>query len=76
MFLGLLLCYLEVSAVKMLFYAAIVNGVLAPPLVVMVTMLTSDSKVMGERTNGPLLKWLGWITAIVMAAAAIGMLIV
>jgi Mn2+/Fe2+ NRAMP family transporter len=42
----------------------------------MVTLLTSDSRVMGERTNGPLLRWLGWITATVMTVAAIAMMIV
>jgi NRAMP (natural resistance-associated macrophage protein)-like metal ion transporter len=74
--LGLALNYLEVNAVKMLFYAAVVNGVLAPPLIVLVTMLTSDKKVMGSRVNSPLLKWLGWLTAVVMAAATIAMIVV
>ena len=74
--LGLALNYLEVNAVKMLFYAAVVNGVLAPPLIVLVTMLTSDKKVMGSRVNSPLLKWLGWLTAVVMTAATIAMIVV
>jgi NRAMP (natural resistance-associated macrophage protein)-like metal ion transporter len=74
--LGLVLNFLEVNAVKMLFYAAVVNGVLAPPLIVLVTMLTSDKKVMGSRVNSPLLKWLGWLTAVVMAAATIAMIVV
>ncbi|HSB08314.1 MAG TPA: divalent metal cation transporter [Blastocatellia bacterium] len=74
--LGLVLNYLKVSAVKMLFYAAVVNGVLAPPLIVLVTILTSDRKVMGRRTNSALLKWLGWLTAVVMTAATIAMIVV
>lgn len=74
--LGLALNLLKVNAVKMLFYAAVINGVLAPPLIVLVTMLTSDSKVMGDRVNSPLLKWLGWATAFVMTAATIAMLVV
>lgn len=73
--LGLALNYLKVNAVKMLFYAAVVNGVLAPPLIVLVTMLTSDKKVMGSRTNSPLLKVLGWLTALVMTAATIAMVL-
>ena len=74
--LGLALNFFEINAVEMLFYAAVVNGVLAPPLIVLVTMLTSDEKVMGERVNPPLLKWLGWITAAVMAAATVAMILV
>lgn len=74
--LGLALNFFEINAVEMLFYAAVVNGVLASPLIVLVTMLTSDEKVMGKRVNSPLLKWLGWITAAVMTAATVAMILV
>ncbi len=68
--LGLGLDYLGLNAVKMLFWAAVLNGVLAPPLVALVTLLTSDPKVMGNRVNSPVLRWLGWVTATVMFAAS------
>ncbi|HZM87982.1 MAG TPA: divalent metal cation transporter [Blastocatellia bacterium] len=74
--LGLALNYFKMNAVKMLFYAAVINGVLAPPLIVLVTMLTSDKKVMGSRVNNRLLKWAGWVTAAVMTAATIAMIVV
>jgi len=73
MLLGLVLDYAGVNAVKMLFWSAVLNGVLAPPLIVLVVMLTSSQAIMGERANPPFLKWLGWITAAVMTAAAIAM---
>lgn len=73
--LGLALDYLELNAVRMLFWAAVVNGVLAPPLLVLVVMLTSDPKVMGERVNPPLLRLLGWATVFVMAAASAAMFV-
>jgi NRAMP (natural resistance-associated macrophage protein)-like metal ion transporter len=63
----------HLDAVKMLFWSAILNGLLAPPLVVIVVMLTSDRKVMGNRTNSRSMKWLGWICAVIMSAAAIGL---
>jgi Mn2+/Fe2+ NRAMP family transporter len=47
--------------------------VLAPPLIVLVVLLTSNKKIMGERINPPMLKWLGWTTAVIMAAAAMAM---
>ncbi|HJZ67904.1 MAG TPA: divalent metal cation transporter [Blastocatellia bacterium] len=74
--IGLALDFLRVNAVKMLFYAAVVNGVLAPPLIVLVALVTSDEKVMGSRTNPWPLKWAGWVTALVMIAATIAMIIV
>lgn len=72
--LGLLLNYLQINAVRMLFWAAVVNGMLAPPLIVLLTLLSSDPTVMGEKTNPPLLRWLGWITALVMTTATIAMI--
>ena len=73
MLLGLALDFVGFNAVKMLFYSAVLNGVLAPPLIVLVTLLTSNPKVMGTRVVSPLLRFLGWGTAAIMTIAAIGM---
>ncbi len=73
MILGLALDYAGFNAVKMLFWSAVLNGVLAPPLIVLVVLLTSSPKVMGNRTNSSLLTWLGWTTAAVMTVAAVAM---
>jgi Mn2+/Fe2+ NRAMP family transporter len=72
---GMALDYLGISAVKMLFWSAVINGVLAPPLIVLVVLLTSDARVMGEHTNSALLRWLGWLSAAVMTAAAVAMFV-
>jgi NRAMP (natural resistance-associated macrophage protein)-like metal ion transporter len=74
MALGLALNFFHLNAVKMLFWSAIINGVLAPPLILLVILLTSNRKVMGERVSPPLLKYLGWATFGVMTAAALAML--
>jgi NRAMP (natural resistance-associated macrophage protein)-like metal ion transporter len=73
--LGLVLNYLGFNAVKMLFWSAVINGLLAPPLILLVILLTSSQKVMGKRVNPPLLRYLGWATFGVMTAAAVGMII-
>jgi NRAMP (natural resistance-associated macrophage protein)-like metal ion transporter len=75
MLIGLALDFAGLNAVKMLFWSAVVNGVLAPPLVVLVVILSSDRKVMGERINSLTANILGWICAAVMTIAAIAMLI-
>ena len=75
MAVGVALNYFGFNAVKMLFWSAVVNGVLAPPLIVLVVLLTSDRSVMGDHVSPPLLKWLGWITAAVMTAAAVAMFV-
>ena len=71
---GLALDYLGFNAVRMLFWAAVVNGVLAPPLVILVVLLTSDQKVMGRHVNSPILKFLGWLTAGLMAGATVALI--
>jgi Mn2+/Fe2+ NRAMP family transporter len=75
MTIGLALDYTGLDAVKMLFWSAVVNGVLAPPLILLIVLLTSNRKVMGDRVNPPLLQILGWITFAIMTAAAIGMFV-
>ena len=75
MVVGLALDFAGLNAVKMLFWSAVVNGVLAPPLVVLVVLLTSDRKVMGGRANSRGAKVLGWICAAVMSAAAVALLV-
>jgi len=72
---GLAFDFTGMNAVKMLFWSAILNGLLAPPLVVMVVLLTSDRKVMGTRANSSTMKVLGWICALVMTAAAVALLL-
>jgi len=73
MVLGLALDFVGFNAVKMLFYSAVLNGVLAPPLIILVVLLTSKPEVMGTRVSSRPLRYLGWITAAIMTVAAIGM---
>lgn len=70
---ALALDFAGIGAVQMLFFAAILNGVLSPPVILLVVLLSSDPRVMGQRVNPPLLRWLGWITFAVMSAASIGL---
>jgi len=73
MLLGLVLDYAGIDAVKMLFWSAVANGVLAPPLIVLIVLLTSDPRVMGDRVSPRWLRYLGWLVAAVMTAAAAAM---
>jgi NRAMP (natural resistance-associated macrophage protein)-like metal ion transporter len=72
---GLALDFAGLDAVKMLFWSAVLNGVLAPPLVILVVLLTSDQRVMGERVNAPAARVLGWVCAGVMSFAALAMVV-
>ena len=74
MLVGLALDFAGLNAVKMLFWSAILNGLLAPPLVIMVVLLTSDRKVMKDRVNSRSMQMLGWTCAFIMSAAAVALL--
>jgi Mn2+/Fe2+ NRAMP family transporter len=69
MILGLVLDFAGFNAVKMLFYSAVLNGILAPPL------LTSNAAVMGARVSSRPLRYLGWAAAVIMTLATVGMFV-
>jgi NRAMP (natural resistance-associated macrophage protein)-like metal ion transporter len=73
--LGLGLNYFGFNAVSMLFWSAVLNGVLAPPLIVIVLLLTSNPAVMGVRSNPRWLAALGWVTVAVMTLASVAMFV-
>jgi Mn2+/Fe2+ NRAMP family transporter len=70
--LGIALTYAGFNAIKLLFTSAIINGVLAPPLILIVLLLTRDPTVMGELVNSRLLAVVGWLAFAVMVVAALG----
>src|SRR5215471_4625195 len=72
---GLAIDFAGLDAVKMLFWSAVVNGALAPPLILLVVLLTSNRRVMGEHVNSSVLRILGWVTFALMSAATVGMLL-
>ena len=74
-FLGLGIQYSPISPMRALFWSAVINGVVAVPLLVVITLLISKKAVMGEFTGSRWLVTLGWITAVVMGVAAVCMLL-
>jgi Mn2+/Fe2+ NRAMP family transporter len=68
MVLGLGLDLVGFNALKMLFYSAVLNGILAPPLIALVVLLTSQPEVMGRWVSPRPLRYLGWLTAAIMTA--------
>jgi Mn2+/Fe2+ NRAMP family transporter len=67
--------YAGLDAIKLLFTAAVINGVLAPPLILILILLTSDRAVMGTAVNSRTMAILGWLAFAVMAAAALGLFV-
>jgi Mn2+/Fe2+ NRAMP family transporter len=72
---GLVIQYSPISPMKALFWSAVINGVVAVPLMVVIIVLASMKSVMGEFTASRLITALGWIATAVMGAAAVRMFI-
>jgi Mn2+/Fe2+ NRAMP family transporter len=72
---GLGIQYSPISPMRALFWSAVINGVVAVPLLVVIIVLASKKSVMGDFTATRSLRILGWITTAVMGVAAIRMLI-
>jgi Mn2+/Fe2+ NRAMP family transporter len=73
--LGTGLNYLGIAPVRMLFMAAVVNGIFAAPLLAVVCLLSGDRLVMGRFTASPGLRLVGGLAALLVAIAAVVMLV-
>ncbi len=73
-FVGAVLNFTPIDPIKALFWSAVINGVVAVPVMGMMMLLASRTKVMGRfKLTGPL-KVVGWLATFVMAVAAVGMI--
>jgi Mn2+/Fe2+ NRAMP family transporter len=60
---------------KALFWSAVINGIVAVPLMVVIILMVSKKSVMGDFTAGRSTIILGWIATAVMGVAAVWMFI-
>ncbi len=72
---GVMLTFLGLNPIRALFWAAIVNGVVAGPLMIVIMLMSSNQKVMGQFTLPWGLKLLGWVGTVTMFIVSIGLLI-
>jgi Mn2+/Fe2+ NRAMP family transporter len=70
---GAILNFTPLDPIRALFWSAVINGVAAVPIMVIIMLMASRKQVMGQFALQPLLKALGWLATAAMAAAAVGM---
>jgi NRAMP (natural resistance-associated macrophage protein)-like metal ion transporter len=73
--LGVLINFAGINPIIALFWTAVINGFLAPPILVVVMLIANDATIMGDRVNGAWTNVAGWATTVVMFAAAIGLVL-
>jgi Mn2+/Fe2+ NRAMP family transporter len=72
--IGLFVNFTSIPPMTMLYYAAMVNGVLAPPLMILILFIANNKKVLGTRTNSWVSNTLGIAITILMSVVALGLL--
>jgi NRAMP (natural resistance-associated macrophage protein)-like metal ion transporter len=72
---GVLINFLGINPIRALFLAAIINGFLAPPLLVAIMLVANNRHIMGNRVNGRWANILGWTTTVVMFVAAVALVL-
>ncbi len=72
---GVLLCFTPTDPVKELFWSAVINGVIAVPIMVVMMLLASRTATMGAHVIGTRLRWLGWMATAAMTATVGAMLL-
>jgi Mn2+/Fe2+ NRAMP family transporter len=72
---GVLFNFVGINPITALFWTAIINGLLAPPLLVVIMLISNNKAVMGTRTNSWLLNVLGWAATAIMFTAASALIV-
>jgi Mn2+/Fe2+ NRAMP family transporter len=73
---GVALCFAPLDPVRELFWAAVLNGVIAVPIMALMMVLAARTSVMGPHTIGKHLRWLGWLATGAMALVVVALFLV
>ena len=68
---GVILCFTPMDPVKELFWSAVLNGIIAVPIMTVMMLLATSPAAMGGHAIGPRLRVLGWTATAVMAATVL-----
>ena len=71
MLVGLSLNFIGLNPIKALIYAAVLNGIVAPIILVLILLIARNRHIMGQWKNGRLSSGLGWFLTLLMAISGI-----
>jgi NRAMP (natural resistance-associated macrophage protein)-like metal ion transporter len=70
---GTALSLLNINPIQLLVFVAVVNGVIAAPLLIIVMRVSASRSLMGNYVNGKVASTLGWLTVAIMAGSSIAL---
>ena len=75
MVLGMALNFARLNAMRFLFWSAVINGLMAPPLIIIILVVSNDARIMGAFRNGWKMNVIGGLAALLMTAAAVALVV-
>ena len=72
---GVLIDLAGINPIRALFVSAVINGVVAPPVLVLIVLLGTSREIMSRRVSGRVSRTLTWITAVAMGLAALALVV-
>jgi NRAMP (natural resistance-associated macrophage protein)-like metal ion transporter len=73
--IGVALNFSPVGPIQALYWSAVINGVVAVPIMTVMILMSSNTRIMGNAPIGPRLKFFGWLSTIVMGFTAAAMIL-
>ena len=72
---GMIFNLLPIDPIKALFWTAVLNGIVAVPIMVMTMLMAGQQRVMGRFVLPRSLAAMGWIATAVMCAVAVALIV-
>jgi NRAMP (natural resistance-associated macrophage protein)-like metal ion transporter len=69
--IGLIINFIGINPIKALYWTAVLNGIITPPLVLIILLMANNKKIMGRWVNGRLANLFGFFTLALTTAAVI-----
>jgi Mn2+/Fe2+ NRAMP family transporter len=73
--IGLWINFIHVDPIKALVYTAVINGVIAVPILFSVMKIANDKKILKDDTNNRVSNVIGWLTLVIMGVSVIIMFV-
>ena len=73
--IGLWINFINIDPIKALVYTAVINGVIAVPILFAVMKIANDKKILRDETNNHVSNVIGWLTFVIMGVSAIIMFV-
>ncbi|MCM3386371.1 divalent metal cation transporter, partial [Bacillus subtilis] len=72
---GIAICFSPIDPIRALYWSAVLNGVAAVPMLVLVMLLARKRDAAGRPGSGPVSKLFGWLAVALMAASVVTMIV-